>query len=86
MQQRMRVEGKKLREMDTGKETESVSQLVNDIHQLIRGDKLHPVVQLLLLIVEHKLDPVVAPEVRRTALVLLLDHLALPLNPHAGLV
>jgi len=35
---------------------------------------------------EHKLDSVVTPEVRTTTLVLLLDHLALPLNPHAGLV
>ena len=35
---------------------------------------------------EHKLDSIVTPEVRRTALVLLFDHLALALNPHAGLV
>lgn len=74
--------------METGdrKQAESVSQFVNDIHQLIRGDKLHPIVQLLLLVVEHKLDSVVAPEVCRTALVLLFDHLAFPLNPHTGLV
>ena len=35
---------------------------------------------------EHKLDSVVTPEVRTAALVLLLDHLALSLDPHAGLV
>jgi hypothetical protein len=68
------------------KETGSVSQLIDDVHQLIRGYKLHPAVELLLFIVEHEFDPVVTPEVRRTTLVLLFDHLAFPLDPHAGLV
>lgn len=35
---------------------------------------------------EHKFDSVVTPEVRTAALVLLLDHLALALDPHAGFV
>ena len=35
---------------------------------------------------EYKLDAVVTPKVRRTALVLLFDHLAFPFNPHASLV
>lgn len=65
---------------------DSVPQLVDNIHQLIRSDKLDPAVKLLLLVVKHKLDPVVTPEVRRTALVLLLDHLAFPLDPNAGFV
>ena len=83
----MNVDGKGLRgTWKEVKETESVSQLVDDIHQLIRGDKLYPVVQLLLLVVEHKFDSVVTPEVRRAALVLLFDHLAFPLNPHTCLV
>ena len=65
------------------KETDSVSQFINNVHKLIRGDKLYPAVELLLLVVEHELDPVVTPEVRRTTLVLLLDHLAFPFDPHA---
>lgn len=75
---------KRLRKQETG--ADSVSQLVDDVHQLICGDELYPAVELLLLIVEHELDAVVAPEVCRTALVLLFDNLALSFNPDAGLV
>ena len=73
-------------ELKQKKETDSVPQLIDNIHQLIRGDELDPTVKLLLFLVENEFDSVVTPEVRRTALVLLFDHLSFPLDPHAGLV
>ena len=53
---------------------------------MIRGDKLYPGVEFLLFVVEYELDAVMTPEVCRTALILFLDHLALPFNAYIGLV
>jgi hypothetical protein len=68
------------------KSNQSISQLFNDVDELICGYKLNPIIQILLLLVEYKLDALVAPKICAAALVLFLDEVALAFDADEGFV